>query len=73
MDAKVESEWLWKGQRVYMSDGTRETMSESTENQAAYPQLYSQKPGPGFPIARVCAITSLAWGFVVMQAKAKVN
>ena len=33
---------------------------DTAENQAEYPQQKGQKPGIGFPIARVCAIVSLA-------------
>jgi hypothetical protein len=39
-----------------MFDGT---MPDTPENQQAYPQLYNRKPGLGFPIARIGAITSL--------------
>src|SRR5262249_2455499 len=35
------------------------------ENQEAYPQVYNQKPGLGFPIARIGALISLACGAVV--------
>jgi hypothetical protein len=34
-------------------------------NQAVYPQVYNQKPGLGFPIARLGALTSLACGALV--------
>jgi hypothetical protein len=30
-------------------------MPDTRENQAAYPQVYNQKPGLGFPIARLGA------------------
>lgn len=65
LDAKTEFEWLWKGRRVYMFDGTTVTMADTPKNQQAYPQVYNQKPGLGFPIARVGAIISLAAGAVV--------
>jgi len=65
LDSKVESQWLWNGRRVYMFDGTTVTMPDSPENQAEYPQLYNQKPGLGFPIARLCAVMSLSCGAVV--------
>jgi DDE family transposase len=65
LDTKVEQDWLWKGRRVYMFDGTTVTMPDTPENQAAYPQVYNQKPGLGFPIARIGAITSLACGAIV--------
>jgi hypothetical protein len=48
-----------------MFDGTTVTMPDTLENQAAYPQVYNQKPGLGFPIVRIGAITSLACGAIV--------
>jgi hypothetical protein len=65
LDAKVDRSWLWKGRRVYMFDGTTVTMPDTPENQQAYPQVYNQKPGTGFPIARVGALTSLSCGAIV--------
>ena len=65
LDARAERRWLWKGRRVYLFDGTTVTMPDTPENQAAYPQVYNQKPGLGFPIARIGALTSLACGAVV--------
>ena len=60
LDAKANYRWLWKGRRVYMFDGTTVTMPDTPENQAAYPQVYNQKLGLGFPIARIGALTSLS-------------
>src|SRR5437879_8510354 len=40
-------------------------MPDTRENQQAYPQVYNQKPGLGFPIARLGALISLACGAVV--------
>jgi len=65
LDAQAERDWLWKGRRVYMFDGTTVTMPDTPENQEAYPQVYNQKPGLGFPIARIGALISLACGAVV--------
>lgn len=65
LDAKADPRWLWKGRRVYMFDGTTVTMPDTPENQAAYPQVYNQKPGVGFPIARVGALTSLCCGAIL--------
>ena len=65
LDAKVDSSWLWKGRHVYMFDGTTVTMPDTPKNQADYPQVYNQKPGLGFPIARVCTIMSLSCGAVL--------
>ena len=65
LEAKVDRRWLWKGRRVYMFDGTTVTMPDTSENQQAYPQVYNQKPGLGFPIARIGAITSLSCGAII--------
>jgi hypothetical protein len=65
LDARAERRWLWKGRRVYLFDGTTVTMPDTPENQAAYPQVYNQGPGQGFPIARLGAVISLACGAVV--------
>ncbi len=65
LDAQSEQNWLWKGRRVYMFDGTTVTMPDTPENQAAYPQVYNQGRGLGFPIARIGAVISLACGAVV--------
>jgi hypothetical protein len=65
LDARAKRHWLWHGRRVYLFDGTTVTMPDTPANQAAYPQVYNQKPGLGFPIARLGAITSLACGAIV--------
>ncbi len=65
LNAQADHYWLWKGRRVYMFDGTTVTMPDTPENQQAYPQVYNQKPGLGFPLARIGAITSLSCGAIV--------
>jgi hypothetical protein len=65
LDDQAERDWLWKGRRVYLFDGTTVTMPDTPANQQAYPQVYNQKPGLGFPIARIGALISLACGAVV--------
>ena len=65
LEDQVPGNWLWKGRHVYMFDGTTVSMPDTPENQAAYPQVYNQKPGLGFPIARICSIISLACGAVL--------
>ncbi len=65
LDAEVDPGWLWKDRRVYLFDGTTVTMPDTPENQEEYPQVYNQKPGLGFPIARVGAIISLACGAIL--------
>lgn len=65
LEADVDPKWLWKGRHVYLFDGTTVTMPDTPENQDAYPQVYNQQPGVGFPIARVGAIISLACGAIM--------
>ena len=40
-------------------------MPDTPKNQQAYPQLYNQAPGVGFPIARIAAVISLSCGAVL--------
>ena len=65
LDTGANKEWLWKHRRVYVYDGSSVTMPDTPENQAAYPQPVAQKPGLGFPLARIAAVFSLACGAVV--------
>jgi len=65
LDSRVKPHWLWQGRRVDMFDGTTVSMPDTPRNQRAYPQVSQQKPGLGFPIARIGVITSLACGAVV--------
>jgi hypothetical protein len=63
--------WLWHGRKVRVVDGSTVTMPDTPENQAAYPQQKSQKPGCGFPIARILVIFSLSVGAVLEAAIGK--
>ena len=65
LDRNAQSDWLWKDRRVYLFDGTTVSMPDTDENQDAYPQHDSQKPGLGFPLARVAAIFSLSCGAII--------
>jgi hypothetical protein len=60
VEQQAEPAWLWKGLHAKLVDGFTFTMPDTPANQAAYPQHTAQKPGLGFPIARACAIVSLA-------------
>jgi len=65
LDACVDSNWLWKGRRVYLFDGTTVSMPDTPANQEAYPQHDAQRPGVGFPMARIAAIFSLSCGAII--------
>jgi DDE family transposase len=60
--------WRWEGRTVKIVDGTTVSMPDTEENQAAYPQNPAQKPGLGFPIARLVVLFSLAVGTVLDAA-----
>jgi hypothetical protein len=65
LDSDVDSRWLWKGRRVYVFDGSSVSMPDSPRNQRAYPQPETQKPGLGFPLARIATVFSLSCGAVL--------
>lgn len=60
MSLSSPANWLWLGKIVKLVDGFTFTMPDTVENQIEFPQSKTQKPGVGFPIARACAVLSLA-------------
>ena len=63
----ADPSWHWHGLHAKLIDGFTFTMPDTPENQAEFPQQTrpeprreSQRPGAGFPIARACAVLSLA-------------
>jgi IS4 transposase len=64
----ASTEWRWKGRRVKIVDGTTVSMPDTPANQNGYPQTPSQKPGLGFPIARMVVVFCLATGSVLDAA-----
>jgi hypothetical protein len=65
LEKEVPIEKQWCGRRVRVLDGTTVLMSDTPENQAEYPQHSNQKPGCGFPIAKMVVLFSLLTGAVV--------
>jgi hypothetical protein len=63
--ASVDSQWLWKGRRVYLFDGSTVSMPNTVENRREYPLTYNQKPGTGFTVARIGALISLSCGAIL--------
>ena len=68
LEADADDAWLWKGLHAKLVDGFTFTMPDTPANQEAFPQLTSQAPGIGFPIARACTIQSLATAAVCDMA-----
>lgn len=60
--------WRWLGRNVVVGDGSTVTMADTAENQAEYPQMASQRPGCGLPIARIVVLFSLSVGTVLEAA-----
>ena len=65
---RAPTKWQWQGRAVKLLDGSTVTMPDTPENQARYPQQSTQKPGLGFPIARVSALVCLSTGAVLDSA-----
>jgi len=60
---------LWKGFCVKVVDGTGISLSDTRENQRAYPQSGAQKPGCGFPLLKLVGVFSLGSGALLDYAK----
>jgi len=60
LEEDADGSWLWHGLHAKLIDGFTFTMADTPANQQAFPQQESQRPGAGFPIARACAVVSLA-------------
>ena len=60
--------WLFHGRRVVIADGTTVSRPDTPGNQAEYPQHGLQKPGCGFPLARIVVLIALATGGVLDAA-----
>jgi hypothetical protein len=54
--------WKWNGRNVFIADGSHVSMPDTPPNQASYPQPQAQRPGIGFPLARLAVLLSLATG-----------
>ncbi len=68
LSEQTASAWQWLGFNVVMADGTTVLMPDTEDNQKVFPQQSNQKPGLGFPIARLVALISLSVGTVLDYA-----
>jgi Transposase DDE domain len=60
--------WAFHGRRVVIADGSGVSMPDTPENRAEYPQHWGQRPGCGFPLARIVVLICLATGCVIDAA-----
>ncbi|HEY8856233.1 MAG TPA: IS4 family transposase, partial [Rugosibacter sp.] len=65
LESMAPSQWRWQGRSVKLFDGTTVSMPDTPSNQRAYPQSHEQKPGLGFPLARIGALIGLASGAIL--------
>ena len=56
---------FWHDRRVLLLDGSTVSMPDTPDNQAFFGQPSAQKPGCGFPVARLCTLFCLASGALV--------
>lgn len=64
LEDQAPDNWHWHGRHAKLVDGFTFTMPDTPENQASFPQQATQLPGVGLPIARACAVLSLATGAI---------
>jgi hypothetical protein len=60
LEEHAAAAWLWRGRHVHLVDGSTSRLPDTPENQQAYPQPKTQKPGLGLPIVRWVVLVSLA-------------
>lgn len=70
LGAHTRREDLWLGHDVKVIDGTGISMPDTAENQERWPQSSSQKPGCGFPQAKLVGCFSLASAGLLVWALA---
>jgi hypothetical protein len=62
LQTSAPDQWKWNGRSAFIVDGSTVSMPDTGKNQAMYPQPPNQKPGIGFPLARIAVVLSLATG-----------
>lgn len=68
LEDQAPAAWRWHDRRVLLVDGTEITLPDTEENQRAYPQPTSQKPGLGFPMIRLVVLLTFATAALVGAA-----
>ena len=65
LQAHVSQQQLWCGRPVKVVDGTGVSMPDTPENQKVFPQSSGQKPGCGFPVAKLVGCFCLSSGALI--------
>ena len=71
--ARVSQPKLWCARRVKIVDGTGVSMPDTPANQKAFPQSSGQKPGCGFPHAKLVGCFCLASGALIEWVEGTLN
>ena len=71
LQEKVQDSYRWCGRRIWMADGSTVSMPDTPQLQKAFGQPPGQKPGCGFPMARIVALFAWASGTVLEVAIAR--
>ena len=70
LESAIAPVWGWRGRSVKLFDATTMSMPDTPQNQRVWPHSSGQKPGLGFPLARIGALISLSSGAVIDYAVA---
>jgi hypothetical protein len=73
LERNAPSQSRWRGRNVKIADGTNLSMPDTAQNQGAYPQPSSQKPGCGFPMMKLVGLFSLASGALLHFARGSLH
>jgi hypothetical protein len=60
LERLASEDWLWNGRHVHLVDGSTSRLPDTEENQKAFPQPKTQKPGLGTPLIRWVVLIGLA-------------
>jgi len=69
LERNLPNDELWLERKVKIIDGTTASMPDTQENQEAWPQSRSQKPGCGFPLVKLVGFFSLGSGALLELAQ----
>jgi hypothetical protein len=73
LERNLPDDELWLGRRVKIVDGTTASMPDTQDNQEAWPQPRSQKPGCGFPLVKLVGFFSLGSGALLDLAESNLR
>jgi len=73
LETNTPESWRWFSHPVKVIDGSSFIMDDTSSNQKRWPQPKSEKPGCGFPTARIVGAFSLATGVLLSFVSASLH